>query len=441
MNPVAGRLLEAGLSPSEAERKAALFAASYRTLGEPHPARGWFVPGRIEVLGKHTDYAGGRSLLCALERGMCVVARAREDKGVRVVDVVRGGSVAVSLRPDAAPLAGWENYVSTVVGRMARNFPEAAQGADIAIASDLPSAAGLSSSSVLIVAVFTALADLNRLPDGETFRSELSTPEKLAEYLGCVENGQTYGTLSGARGVGTFGGSEDHTAILSSQPGALSRYRFCPVVSEGRVRLPDGCIFAIANSGVRASKTGSARDLYNRASRAAGAVLECWRSASGRDDASLGAVLQTVPGAAEHLRAVLETCGHGDFSAEELRIRFEQFLLESEVIVPGAASAVSSGDLQRFGELVDQSQQAAEQYLGNQVPETIALARSARELGAIAASAFGAGFGGSVWALVRAGQADEFLASWRSRYSTDFGNSRSEFFLTAAGPALTGIDL
>ena len=53
-----------------------------------------------------------------------------------------------------------------------------------------------------------------------------------------------------------------------------------------------------------------------------------------------------------------------------------------------------------FGDLVDRSQQLAERRLGNQVPETIELARSARELGARAASAFGAGFGGSVWALV-----------------------------------------
>ncbi len=56
--------------------------------------------------------------------------------------------------------------------------------------------------------------------------------------------------------------------------------------------------------------------------------------------------------------------------------------------------------LDQFGRLVDRSQQASATLLGNQVPETIALARLAREHGALAASAFGAGFGGSVWALM-----------------------------------------
>ena len=61
-----------------------------------------------------------------------------------------------------------------------------------------------------------------------------------------------------------------------------------------------------------------------------------------------------------------------------------------------------------FGKLVDESQVAAEELLGNQVPETISLAKHARALGAYAASAFGAGFGGSVWALVSRSEAEQF---------------------------------
>ena len=78
------------------------------------------------------------------------------------------------------------------------------------------------------------------------------------------------------------------------------------------------------------------------------------------------------------------------------------------MIVPGAADALAEGDLDRFGALVDRSQAGAEAALGNQVPETIHLQRSARRLGARAASAFGAGFGGSVWALVAATGAETF---------------------------------
>ncbi len=86
---------------------------------------------------------------------------------------------------------------------------------------------------------------------------------------------------------------------------------------------------------------------------------------------------------------------------------------------------------------MDRSQQAAEKLLGNQVPETIFLAASARRLGAAAASAFGAGFGGSVWALVETAGADGFLAAWADQYRAEFPQhaERSHFFITGAGPA------
>ena len=90
-------------------------------------------------------------------------------------------------------------------------------------------------------------------------------------------------------------------------------------------------------------------------------------------------------------------------------------MLESRTIVPGAGDALRDGDLTRFGALVDRSQEAAGAWLGNQVPETACLAREARRLGAAAASAFGAGFGGSVWALVAEDACGEFLRGVASR--------------------------
>src|SRR5204862_4044059 len=81
--------------------------------------------------------------------------------------------------------------------------------------------------------------------------------------------------------------------------------------------------------------------------------------------------------------------------------RVEQLDIESR-IVRASGDALAAGDLDRLGKLVEESQAAAERLLGNQIPETIELARSARELGAVAACAFGAGFGGSVYALLLA---------------------------------------
>jgi galactokinase len=438
MSHPAAHLASNGMSPAEAARKAELFAAAERALSTPIRKR-WFVPGRIEVLGKHTDYAGGPSLLCAAERGICVIAAERGDSHVRVIDASRQRTAEFPLSADILVTGGWANYVATVVRRLARNFPGASRGADIAFASDLPPAAGLSSSSALIIAIFTALADANRLCDRSDFSEICSLPEELAAYLGCVENGQSYREMEGDCGVGTFGGSEDHTAILCCRPGHVSQYRFCPARFEQHIPFPTDWTFVIGSSGARASKTGAARDLYNRASLAAKAVLEAWNTASGRNDVSLDAALRHSPEAAGEIRAALRSAKHLDFSADELLQRFDHFAIESQEVVPAAASALARQDAAALGEIVDRSQFATEWLLRNQVPETVELARSARQLGAIAASAFGAGFGGSVWALVRRPDAAEFLAEWRACYAASFPGpaQQAEFFLTAAGPALT----
>ena len=94
MNPrVIERLVAAGLGLAEAERKARLLELTFvipERWGESLASRQTrlYVPGRIEALGKHTDYGGGRSLLCTVERGVCVVASRRSDQLVRIADAV-----------------------------------------------------------------------------------------------------------------------------------------------------------------------------------------------------------------------------------------------------------------------------------------------------------------------------------------------------------------
>ena len=86
--------------------------------------------------------------------------------------------------------------------------------------------------------------------------------------------------------------------------------------------------------------------------------------------------------------------------------------------------------------ILGHSQHLAEAFLGNQVKETVTLQRSARELGAVAASAFGAGFGGAVWALVPEADADEFLRRWSEGYRKKYKKQgkAAVFFLSRAGP-------
>src|SRR5215831_20106019 len=145
------RLTSAGLSENQAAAKARLLLKLQEALLETSRSRDfhyWFVPGRIEFLGKHTDYAGGRSLICTVERGFCVAGAPREDDVIRITDAARHESVDLSISPELIPRTGhWSNYAATVASRIAQNFPGATRGAEIVFISDLPPAAGLSSSS------------------------------------------------------------------------------------------------------------------------------------------------------------------------------------------------------------------------------------------------------------------------------------------------------
>jgi galactokinase len=441
VNPeIVARLITAGMSVTEADTKARLFIDLEQQLSPPGVAEimRWFVPGRIEVLGKHTDYAGGRSLLCTAERGFCVAAVARKDSLVCIKDAVREQAFEFTISPElAVPASSWRLYAAVVARRLARNFAGAVKGADIALASDLPSAAGMSSSSALVVAIYAVLSAANQIDQREEYRANISSAEDLAGYLGCIENGQTFKSLTGDAGVGTFGGSEDHTAILCSEPGHLKQYSFCPVRLERTVEFPRDCTFVIGVSGVVADKTGSAKARYNRASQGVQSTLALWRSASGSKASTLAEAATSSPETPEQIRAALGLSANTK-NSRWLLDRFDQFWRESEEIIPRAGDALAKRDLQAFGELVAESQAAAETLLGNQIPETVWLAREARALGAHAASAFGAGFGGSVWALVSRNRADEFVESWRDAYLTSefYAARSSQFFLTAPGPSI-----
>jgi galactokinase len=138
----------------------------------------------------------------------------------------------------------------------------------------------------------------------------------------------------------------------------------------------------------------------------------------------------------DELRALIPGSTTAQFTAQALRERFDQFVQETYTLIPAAATAFASHDWRTLGEVTARSQHAAETWLGNQVPETIALVSLAREHGAIAASAFGAGFGGSVWALVDAAGAAAFERAWAEAYRERFPEaaSRAMFFTTESGP-------
>lgn len=407
--------------------------------------RAFFVPGRIEILGKHTDYAGGRSMVCAVDRGFCFLVSERSDRIVRIIDAKNRSSVEINLdSPAMSSSVSWQNYPLTVVRRLALNFGKEMKGADIFFSSDLPPASGMSSSSALMIGIFLCLSSVSQLSKDEEYRRNIESLESLAMYLACIENGQSFGSLAGESGVGTFGGSEDHIAILCGRPDSFVQYRYAPIVHERTIQSPPDYVFVVAYSGVKANKIETeTREKYNRKSLLARHLADLWRQSTGGNEQHLYAILKSSN---EALGQLIEIVNHTDTSGyprAELIARLEHFVAESEEIVVQAGDALEEGDLARFQAIVDRSQELTERLLDNQVPETVYLAHSARHLGAQAASCFGAGFGGSVWALVSNDSAGQFMTDWANTYHEKFPQAaqRSTFLTCHTGPAATEITL
>ena len=435
---VASRLIAQGMSAADAAAKAALFAAAAHQLqaegvGDSTPAAAFWVPGRVEVLGKHTDYAGGRSLLGAVTRGFAVVSADRLDARFRLFAAfsLAGCRAAceLELSPHPAPVEPWAAYPAAVARRLAANFG-IELGIDMALECDLPEASGMSSSSAVICASFLALARRNGLPASPKFRQLLPRAEELCHYLGCLENGQDCGPeLPGDAGVGTFGGSEDHTAIMCCAAGHLSQYAFCPTRLEATLAFPPSFRLVVAVSGATAHKGSDKLQDYNNA-----ALLARWAAAAAAAAAAATAPGEATPGvppasppaapptlasvvraAAARIGAepsseatrdavlanlcaadngltygpaglVAEGDGAARFAAGALARRFEQFFAESERIIPRAAAALASGQLADLAAAVDESQRLTVEYLQNTVEETAWLPAEARRLGALAAS-------------------------------------------------------
>jgi galactokinase len=400
------------------DRFSAVDAAARQAFGA-EPVWRLFVPGRLEVFGKHTDYAGGRALVAAVPRGFAVAALPGDGRRVVVFDAASGERGACDMAAPAPGARGWLRYVVTVVGRLAANFPGADLSARIVFTSDLPRAAGISSSSALIIAMAEALiarADLEAHP---MWRSAIRRPEDRAAYFGCIENGASFGPLAGDEGVGTHGGSEDHAAILLSRARCLQACSFSPLRVDRRVPMPAGWTFVVATSGVHASKTGGAQADYNRLAAEISGLVAAWRVQHPRDGRTLGELART-----------------GDLGSLDappaLAARLRQFMAE-DARVPEAADAFERGDVARVGELAAESQRDAEHGLRNQVPETIGLVSIARDLGAVAASAFGAGWGGSVWALVPQPDGEAFLDRWLRAFRHRHPRRRADGFVSAPG--------
>src|SRR5579872_1532682 len=182
-----------------------------QTYGEDGETGMVEVPGRVNLIGEHIDYHGLPVLPMAIRRFVRVAFRARSDRRIRAVSEGKYGhrEFEWASNLERAAAGDWQNYLRAAAELVGRTGWPVEFGIDAAITSDLPPAAGLSSSSALLVAFTLALLRANRCRPS------------FEELMQVLPDGEQF--------VGTRGGGMDHAAVLGSQPGCASLVEFQPV--------------------------------------------------------------------------------------------------------------------------------------------------------------------------------------------------------------------
>ncbi len=317
------------------------------------------VPGRVNLIGEHIDYHDLPVLPMALQRHVRVAYRPRKDRRIRAVSRTFGEREFEWDGPLTPSESGdWVNYVKAAAQAIDEKW-KTSVGIDAAVSSDLPPAAGLSSSSALLVAFTLALLAANRIK---------ASFEELMEVL---PEGEYF--------VGTRGGGMDHAAVLAPEPGCALLVHFAPVSVES-IPVPKDWAFLVAHSMVKAEKSGEVREQYN--SR---------RTATTQALAKLGfkSYGEAVTG---HSFEQLKSLAAEKLDGDELR-GFLHVTGES-CRVGAAVDAMLEGDAEAFGELLNASHESMRYLLRISCPEIDELVEAARESGAFGARLTGGGFGG-----------------------------------------------
>ena len=414
-----------------------LISAFERSFGK-QPAFIARAPGRVNLLGEHTDYNGLPVLPMAIDRCVLIAGRARDDRRISLVNTDRAFAPRqYEISDDIAPYDGgdWGNYSKAAVqglvryGLQRQHGPRLDRGADLAVDGNIPAGAGLSSSSALVVASALAILAAN---EGEVGFVE------LAELLPAAE-----------RYVGTLSGGMDQAASLLAQEGKALRIDFFPLRTRA-IPMPKGYSVLVCHSLVRAEKSGAAKRAYNLrviecrlACRALDRILAPMLPRPLRTMGDLASIFpqralaelmpdleQNLPDRPLSLAAVAAAIG---VDPEELRrecevprdvgdrfcpVRRARHVLSEADRVNRAEAMLGDGDVEGFARLMDGSHASCRDDYAISCPQLEELVAHAKAAGALGARLTGAGFGGCTGNLVRDDRVAVFLEQIdRSFYS------------------------
>ncbi|MCD8482075.1 MAG: galactokinase [Verrucomicrobia bacterium] len=343
-------------------------------------------PGRIEFIGNHVDYNGGKVLGAAINRFVTVAVKSRSDRRLRFVSAQGGDIVEMDL-DDLTPRSGkvsWVNYPVGMLHVLIRDGMKVEQGFDFAVTSDLPSGAGLSSSAAFELSTAQALVALYQYP---------LTLERMVLLAQKAENefvGVPCGVLDQA--VSGFG-KQNHLVLIDCREPAFST-----------LPLPDGVHFWIFNTNLKHSLVDSLYATRHRECQVALRQVQTeFEEAAFLTDINAAQLQALAPGMrADH------------FSRAQHVIEEHARVEACEEILMGG------GDLAEVGRLLFASHDSSRRLFGNSTPELDALVELlAAEPNVWGARLTGGGFGGAVMALTKVAfseaDAERLAAAYRHR--------------------------
>jgi galactokinase len=355
-----------------------------RFVGEETDIHRASAPGRVNLLGGHTDYNDGFVLPVAIDRRTGVAVRPRTDRTVRVHSTNVGETRTFSLDSPTTE-ESWLDYVEGVARLLAEDASEP-NGFDLVVGGDVPMGGGLSSSASLELAVATALNEVWNLG---------KPPVELADCSWRAER-EFVGVECGIMDQFVVAlGERDRALFLDCRTREYDRYRL-----DGDVRV------VVTNTNVEHELVDSA---YNER------VSQC-REAVELLDESLSDDVRSLRDVSvaefESVKATLP---------ETIRKRSEHVVYENER-VREAATAIETGNMRRVGELMGETHRSLRDLYEVSCEELDFVVETAETVDAELGSRMtGAGFGGCVVSLVRADSVESFAETVRAAYVEETG--------------------
>lgn len=388
--------------------KKKLFDMFAELFGDSEGARFYFSPGRVNLIGEHTDYNGGHVFPCALTLGTYGAARKREDNKIHFYsmnldsfDVVEASLDDLTNKKEY----NWANYPLGVVWAFKEKGHTITSGFDMVIWGNIPNGSGLSSSASLEVLTGVILTDLFEIKD-----LSMTDLALIGQYSENNFNGCNCGIMDQ---FAVAMGKKDHAIFLDTSD--LS-YEYAPCVL-------DGAKIVITNSKVKHSLVDSA---YNDRRNECAAALKALQS-----ELDIQALGDLTP---EEFEA------HKSLIKNEIQLQRAKHAVYENQRTIDAVTALKAGDIERFGKLMNQSHISLRDDYDVSCEEIDILVDLAWKIpGVLGSRITGGGFGGCTVSIVKNESIDTFIETIGKTYLEKVGHE-AEFYTVDIGDGASRLD-